>query len=95
MKTMMDEIATATVGDGKSPNLYFVSKGNEVLTITRSFAVALQQWRALPKDVETCLEDRRFGVIASNEPDEDGSTRLVKIDDSETFKRMYPSLAKG
>ena len=94
MKTLMDELATTTVGDGKSPNIYFVSKDAKVICMTTSYQLARKTWEDLPTNVETAMEDRKYGVIASNEPEENGSKRLVLIEDFHTFERFHPTLAK-
>jgi hypothetical protein len=78
----VEAIARKVVGDGKSPNLFFVSQEGVILTVTRDFELAYQQWRALPRNVETALEDRKNGVIADTGPVEEGSKRLVTTDDS-------------
>lgn len=95
MRTQLDEMARTIVGDGKSPNLYFVSEKGLVVLVERSYLKARKRWEQLPRNVETCMEDRLTGVIASNEPDEDGSKRLVVIEDFDTFERHHPSLAKS
>lgn len=94
MKTLMDKLATTTVGDGKSPNIYFVSKDAKVICMTTSYQLARKTWEDLPTNVETAMEDRKYGVIASNEPEEDGSKRLVRIADFRSFERFHPTLAK-
>jgi len=89
----LEFLATRIVGDGKAPNLFFVTDQGNVVTTTRNFHIAYEHWRQLasrlPK-VECALEDRRFGCIASIEPKDDGSKVLVKIDDSSLFHKFYP-----
>jgi hypothetical protein len=69
MIKQLNALASEMVGDGKSPNLFFVTvSGNVVLTAT-DFAQAYGYWKSLargyPKRVETMLEDRKVGIIAS------------------------------
>jgi hypothetical protein len=78
----LDELARELVGDGKRQNLYFVSLAGNIVTVTTDFETAYGHWRALPFDRESMIEDRRHGVICSREPIEEGSTRLITIDDS-------------
>ena len=92
--TLMEELATAIVGDGKNPNIYFVSKGSEIMCITTSYKLARKCWEDLPRNVATAMEDRKYGVIASNDPDEDASGRRVLNDDFHTFEGFHPTLAK-
>jgi hypothetical protein len=77
-----EEMARHKVGDGAKPNLFFVSINGVILTVTREFEVAYDHWCSLPTDVETCLEDRRTGVICTTTPIEENSTRLVTYDDA-------------
>lgn len=92
----LDALATEMVGDGGKPNVFFVTRGGKVATITRSFQLAHREWRALANcNEETMLEDRRTGVIASasvepsyNAATEDftGPDRWTVHDDSIMFK---------
>lgn len=83
------------IGDGKTPDLFFVSsfeggrKSRGVILITRSFELAYTVWSNMPRTHESSLEGRRFGTICSVEPKDDDDKRLVRIDDSATFRRMY------
>lgn len=86
----LQKLASELVGDGKSPDLFFVTDEGVTVTVTRSFDTAYQEWQSLSSRyprIESALENRTFGVIASVEPDEDGSKRLIIIDDSDTFKK--------
>jgi hypothetical protein len=84
------------VGDGGSPNVFFVSQQPlGVVMITRNALLAYDYWRSLPRDVETSLEDRQWGVIADNGPEDEGSTKLVVRDDYRQFtKRKKPAKLK-
>jgi hypothetical protein len=80
----LNQLASELVGDGKSPNLYFVTDGGSVLTVTLDGRLAYQHWRALaarrPR-VDCALEDRETGVLCSVEPAEDSGGRRVVHDD--------------
>lgn len=85
----LEKFISESVGDGKAPNLFFVSVEGVNVLISRDFDVAYHEWLqlAMPKNKETALEDRQTGVIASVEPEsDDPGARLIKIDDSRTFK---------
>jgi hypothetical protein len=62
----LDMAARDLVGDGKSPNLFFVSVDGKVRTITSEFDIAYDLWRSL-RGSEATLEDRKHGVLASVE----------------------------
>jgi len=83
----LEALARDMVGDGKFPDVFFVScEPHGLLMITPDFFAAYQFWRQLPRNVETALENRTFGCICTTEPQEDGSTILVTYDDSESFR---------
>ena len=80
------------IGDGKSPNLFFVTENGVTVTITRNYAAAYFEWRNLAWNyprIECALEDRKFGVIASQEPESDTINKLIIRDDSGTFLRHH------
>jgi hypothetical protein len=79
----LEKLACEVIGDGGSPNLYFVTEsGRGVILVSRDFDAAYDCWRFLPRSIETTLEDRKIGVICSTEPEEDDSKKLVTRDDS-------------
>lgn len=82
---ILNRLASETVGDGKNPNLFFVSMGADVQMIAGNFNQAYKFWKTFPRNKESMLEDRKYGVICSTEPVEDGSKKLVTYDDSESF----------
>lgn len=87
----LEQYASEKIGDGKSPNLYFVSEGKlGVVLITRFFDVAYKYWFGLSRVKETSLEDRKFGVICSTERCK-GPIRFETIDNSSLFLKHYPS----
>lgn len=88
---VFEEMARSTVGDGKRPDIFFVGVGGNIVTITLDFETAYEEWirRARGAKIETTLEDRLFGVIASVETADEGSTQFVRIDSSRDFIRMY------
>lgn len=91
----LNALATEMVGDGKKPNLFFVTHEGNVTMITRRFESAHREWRKFAnQDVESMLEDRQTGVIcsASMEPsynheteDFTGPERWTVYDDSVMF----------
>ena len=86
----LQELPVNMVGDGKSPNVFFVSEQGVITTVTRDFLVAYEAWKTLSYMTplrECMLEDRKIGVIASVEPIEDGSDKLVTRDDVYTFRK--------
>lgn len=85
----LELLATNVVGDGGVPNLFFVSIEGVIITVTRTFSVAYDHWKSLPRDKETALEDRKWGVICSTGAREEGSSQLITIDDSSRFEKMY------
>lgn len=67
----LEAIPRKMVGDGKAPNVYFVSTLKDgVILITRDFQAAYDYWRNLPKAVHPILEDRQTGVLGDCEQDE-------------------------
>ena len=87
----LETFASNVIGDGKSPDLFFVSDQGVCITVTRSFETAYRQWRELAHRspfVECALENRTVGVLCSVEPtsDEPGA-RLEIRDDSRMLRR--------
>jgi len=80
----LEVLASDMVGDSKKPNLFFVSVKGVIITITRSFEIAYQEWQTLSynNNQETSLEDRQTGTLATLQPKEDNSKQLEKIDDT-------------
>lgn len=75
----LDKLARDLVGDGRAPNLFFVSlEGRGVITVTENGHAAHQEWFMLACGVEHSrrllpqLEDRLHGTVASVKQDEDG-----------------------
>lgn len=87
----LEQLARDMVGDGKRPNLFFVSTlADGIVLISRSFETAYEFWRGLPRDTETALEDRQYGVICDTSPEEDGGNRLRTWNDSAGFRQLHP-----
>lgn len=84
----LNKLATELVGDNKSPNLFFVSVGGDTMLITSDFALAYDAWAKLPRNIETSIEDRKNGVLASTAPIEDDSPILRTIDEAAYFIRL-------
>jgi hypothetical protein len=69
----LEQLARDLVGDGLSPNLYFVTEAFRVTTITTDRQLAYLAWRQLAMRGTPCsLEDREHGVLASLEAREAG-----------------------
>lgn len=87
----LEELARTHVGDGKRPNLFFVSLAGSIVTVTRDFATAYDQWKQLASPygdnygTESALEDRKTGTIATREPREENSDKLCTLDDTHGF----------
>lgn len=74
----LNALATEMVGDGKKPNLYFVTNKGNVATVTQHFEVAHREWSKFASQrVECALEDRLTGIICSS-----GMERLYDHDTS-------------
>ena len=83
----LNKLASEMIGDGKTPNLFFVSYEGNIITVSISFHYAYEHWKTLAnmKDKECSLEDRKHGTIASIEQSEDNPHKLIKIDESFSF----------
>lgn len=84
MKNNFNLQASKMVGDGQFPNVFFVTLGDSTFLMTENFNEAYVTWRALPIVLESTLEDRLYGVVCSNEPDEDGI--MQRYDDSSVYR---------
>lgn len=95
-RMMLNAMASKIIGDGGTPNLFFVTDQGETVTITRSFQVAYAQWLALARDaiamrIECTLEDRQTGVLCSVGPESDNKgARMLRVDDSSKMLRTQP-----
>lgn len=92
----LEEIARNIIGDGKSPDVFFVSVNGKVKHVSLDFKTAYSLWKDETSAAvcETALENRQYGVIACLEPEYDNkpNSRLVVIDDSETYRRNLNSV---
>lgn len=89
-RTELDALATQLVGDGKAPNMFFVSlEGRGVITVTQDAHRAYNEWKRLAmqsKRLQPTLEDRVHGVLASVEPmDDENDTKLGVYDNFRDF----------
>lgn len=86
----LQDLASEMVGDGQEPNMFFVSKQGVVVMVVDDFYAARNYWHGLLfENVECCVEDRLWGVIASKEPRSDTDPKLILWDDSEEFQARY------
>lgn len=79
----LEKLASDMVGDGQTPDLFFVTDRGGVVTVTTDFEVACLAWEKLRDRyplTECALENRHHGVVASVEPDGDGGP-LIILDD--------------
>jgi len=85
----LESLARDFIGDGRVPNLFFVTNRGLVVTVTRHFQTAYDHWQSLASrypQAECALEDRKTGVIAAIEPESDESNaRLRPYDYTATF----------
>lgn len=85
----LETLARDMVGDDSTPDLFFVTDRGAVVTVSRDFGTAYRHWRTLAQRsprLESALENRRTGVLASVEPDSDEpGARLVIRDDARYF----------
>jgi hypothetical protein len=86
----LERLVSDMIGDGKAPNLFFVTHGGNVILIARDFEVAYPVWQSIShqRTAETSLEDRQTGVLASVEPESDKpGARLRLLDDTHDVRR--------
>jgi hypothetical protein len=71
-------------GDSREFNLFFVTDNGVVVTVSQDFRSAYEQWKRLSAryPMQECALEDKTGVLASVEPEEEGSTVLVILDDS-------------
>lgn len=83
----LEALASDMIGDGQTPDVFFVTREGNVILVTTDFDLAYDQWRQLPRTRESSLENRTWGCICTVEPKSDTSKRLIVIDDSAGFRR--------
>lgn len=85
----LQKLATEMVGDETNPDVFFVSVNGTIVMVTTVFAEAYRFWDNFAKEtnlqVETCLENRCYGVIASVEPKDEGSSKFIRLDPPKEF----------
>lgn len=83
----LETLASNLVGDGDKEDLFFVTDRGDVVTVTRNFWTAYNDWKQLSRRsprVECSLENRTYGVICDVSSDEETETLCVR-DDSQGF----------
>jgi hypothetical protein len=87
----LETLARDMIGDGQSPDLFFVTDRGQVVSVDVCALSAYGRFMALarrPEKHECALENRTFGVIASIEPiDDTPNARRVLCDDFRMFQR--------
>ena len=88
----LNDLASVMVGDGLKPDVYFVTDGGNVVTVTTDARLAYHHWTNLAqrRPLQECaLEDRLIGVIACVEPEEDEpNSPLGVFDHSSMVKEL-------
>jgi hypothetical protein len=82
----LEQLACNMVGDGKAPNIFFVTVEGSVQLISLDVELAYTAWRRIPRNIESSLEDRQYGTICTVEPEHDGSKKLIVIDDFQSVR---------
>lgn len=74
----LENLAADKVGDSHGPDLFFVSVEGVVITVTRSFEIAYQQWQEHSQSMkyECALENRTYGTICDVSPCSEGHLRF-------------------
>lgn len=90
----LNQLATEMVGDGKRKNVFFFTVEGDVRLVGTEFNVIHSAWKQFVMDnprVETMIEDRKNGVVASAGMeeillnDDTMAKRWLVIDDSKRF----------
>lgn len=87
----LDDLARRLVGDGRTPDLFFVTDDGHVVAVYSQFLRAYGHWRDLAARTprrECALENRTYGVIASVDPRSETDARLIVIDASRDFRAV-------
>ena len=63
---LFESMARELVGDGKSPNLYFVSLSGKIQMAASRLDIAQRVAEALGESSPVVLEDRKTGVVWEN-----------------------------
>lgn len=78
----LDGMAAELVGDGKDPNLYFVTRGGKTLMVTIDKDAAYSFWKSITTSSnETQLEDRKNGSLAGQVKDDEKGGKLSRWDE--------------
>lgn len=78
----LEALARKLIGDGGSPNVFFVTAKGNVTMITTDEEKAREAWRALADrfPLRECALEDRHEVLASVEPADDDSPVLVRME---------------
>ena len=90
----LNGLARIMVGDSQTPNVFFVTVGNDTQLISTDFNQAYVFWKGLSKtqrSKEPALADRMFGVICSVEKglNADYPHGYTVLDSSREFLRAF------
>ena len=91
VQALLDAIPRQTVGGGAKRNLFVVTRKGSVVMLTYDGPAAYRCWHNLllnEPHVESALEDNH-GCVATREPEEDNSSRLVAINDAPQKIRTF------
>ncbi len=87
----LNSLAYDMVGDGQTPNVFFVTLKGDVVLVTVDVAQAYGYWRGLANARKECgLEDRMIGTVCEAGPiyDENGMAKpqtFQRIDDAKRW----------
>lgn len=89
---VLEELARTMVGDGQTPDLFFITQKGVVVAVDVDPEAAYSRWRQCQHGkrgpVECALENRTYGVIASWQPESDEpGARLECIDHYREFTK--------
>ena len=91
---LLEKLAQTMVGDGKNPNVFFVSIKGAIHLITTDFNVAYDYWRNLARNSRNdhpTLEDRHWGMVCYFGLNHSGN--FVMCDESQTFRKYFSQSA--
>lgn len=93
--TELEELASKMIGDGKTPDVFFVSEQGKINLVTTDFELAYYRWQVLSRGcrMECALENRTYGTICAVEPEDSelvdrGYPKFDRFDHSEEFHQQ-------